>query len=102
MAPYLKQRQAVVMDNLGAHKPKRISSLIEERGCELLYLSPYSPDYNPTEERFAKIKALVRKVRARSREALLEAIGEALSALSVHDARGFFEHAVYRSLAQLL
>jgi transposase len=67
-----------------------------------LYLPPYSPDYNPIEEAFSKIQALVRKVGARSREALLEAIGEALSAVSVHDAQGYFEHAGYRSLGQLL
>jgi transposase len=84
LTPQLKQGQVVVMGNLDAHKPKRISSLIEERGCELLYLPPYSPDYNPIEEAFSKIKALVRRVGARSREALLEAIGEALSAVSVH------------------
>jgi transposase len=102
LAPHLKQGQVVVMDNLGAHKPKRIEELIKERGCELLYLPPYSPDYNPIEEAFSKIKALLRKVGARSREALVEAIGEALSAVSVHDARGFFEHAGYRSSGQLL
>jgi transposase len=102
LAPHLKQGQMVVMDNLGAHKPKRIEELIKERGCELLYLPPYSPDYNPIEEAFSKIKALLRKVGARSREALVEAIGEALSAVSVHDARGFFEHAGYRSSGRLL
>ncbi len=48
----------VVMDNLGAHRPKRIRELIEQRGCELLYLPSYSPDYNPIEEAFAKIKNL--------------------------------------------
>jgi transposase len=90
------------MDNLGADKPERIKELIKERGCELLYLPPYSPDYNPIEEAFSKVKALLRKVGARSREALVEAIGEALTAVSVHDARGFLEPAGYRSLGQLL
>ena len=65
----------MVMDNLGAHRPKRIRELIEQRGCELLYLPAYSPDYNPIEEAFAKIKNLLRKAAARSKEALVEAIG---------------------------
>jgi len=86
------------MDNLSSHKGERVRQLIEERDCELLNLPPYSPDFNPIEEAFSNIKALVRKVAARSREALLEAIGEALSAVSVHDAQGFFENAGHRSL----
>ena len=59
----------MIMDNLGAHRPKRIGELIEERGCELLYLPSYSPDYNPIEEAFAKIKHLLRKAAARTRGA---------------------------------
>ena len=76
--------------------------LIEHRGCELLYLPPYSPDLNPIEEAFGKIKGLLRKAEARTREALVEAMGRVLSAVSKHDARGFFEHCGYRPLAQLL
>jgi transposase len=102
LAPSLKDDQIVVMDNLGAHRPKRVRELIEERGCELLYLPAYSPDYNPIEEAFAKIKNLLRNAAARTKEALVEAIGEALSAVSAQDARGFFEHAGYRSSAHLL
>lgn len=60
-----------MMDNLGAHRPVRIRELIEERGCELLYLPPYSPDYNPIEEAFSKIKAILRRTAARSKEALV-------------------------------
>lgn len=96
LVPELRVGQIVVMDNLGAHKPKRIGELIEERGCELLYLPPYSPDYNPMEEAFAKIKHLLRKAAARSKEALMDALGAALCAVSPTDARGFFEHAGYR------
>ena len=92
----------MVMDNLGAHRPKRVRELIEQRGCELLYLPSYSPDYNPIEEAFAKIKNLLRQAAARSKEALVEAIGAALSAVSAQDARGFFEHAGYRPTGQLL
>src|SRR3712207_6911932 len=67
-----------VMDNLSSHKGGRIKELIEERGCKLVYLPPYSPDLNPIEEAFAKLKALLRKAGARTREALIEAIGRAL------------------------
>jgi transposase len=102
LAPSLRARQIVAMDNLGAHRPKRVRELIEERGCELVYLPAYSPDYNPIEEAFAKIKNLLRKAAARSKEALVEAIGEALSAITAADARGFFEHAGYRPTGHLL
>ncbi len=68
----------------------------------MLYLPAYSPDYNPIEEAFAEIKNLLRKAAARSKEALVGAIGAALSAVTVADARGFFEHAGYRPLGQLL
>jgi transposase len=67
----------------------------------LLYLPSYSPDFNPIEEAFAKIKGLIRKAEARSRESLLEAIGAAISALSAEDARGFFEHCGCRAAVQL-
>ena len=102
LAPSLKEGQLVVMDNLGAHRPKRVRELIEARDCQLIYLPSYSPDYNPIEEAFAKIKDLLRKAAARTKEALVEAIGVALSAVSAQDARGFFEHAGYRTTGQLL
>jgi transposase len=102
LAPKLKPGQVVVMDNLSAHKPKRVMELIEGRGCRLLYLPSYSPDYNPVEEAFSKIKNLLRKTGARTREALVEAMGAALSAVSPEDARGFFAHAGYRLAGQPL
>jgi transposase len=102
LLPSLRPGQIVVMDNLGAHRPKRIGELIEQQGCELLYLPAYSPDYNPIEEAFSKIKNLLRKAVARSKEALIEAIGAALSAVTATDARGFFEHAGYRPVGQTL
>jgi transposase len=101
LAPALRRGQVVVMDNLSAHKGERVEELIEGRGCELLYLPSYSPDFNPIEEAFSKIKGLIRKAEARSPEALLEAIGTAISALSAQDARSFFEHCGYRAAAQL-
>jgi transposase len=102
LVPTLRTGQIVVMDNLSAYKPKRVRQLIEERGCELIYLPPYSPDLNPVEEAFSKIKNLLRKVAARSKEALEEAMGWALSAVSSEDARGYFEHAGYRRTGHLL
>ncbi len=102
LAPSLRPGQVVVMDNLSAHKGSRVRELVEERGCELLYLPPYSPDLNPIEEAFAKLKGLLRKAGARTREALLEAMGRALEAVTAQDARGFFEHRGYRAKAQLL
>ena len=101
LLPVLRAGQTVVMDNLGAHRPKRIRELIEARDCELLYLPAYSPDYNPIKEAFSKIKSLLRKAAARSKEALLDALGVALSLVSPTDACGFFEHAGYRPAGQL-
>ncbi len=86
----------IVLDNLGAHKGDKVRKLIEERGCEVLYLPPYSPDLNPIEEAFSKVKGLLRRSQARTREAFLEAMGQALSAITPRDARGFFEHCGYR------
>jgi transposase len=102
LIPELEEGQVVVMDRLPAHKPRRVRELIERRGCELLYLPGYSPDYNPIEEAFSKIKQILRRAAARTREALVEAMGRALSAVSSQDARSFFEHAGYRPTGQLL
>ena len=102
LAPRLRHRQIVVVDNLGAHKSERARELIEERGCQLLYLPPYSPDFNPIEEAFSKIKEALRKAGARTREALIEALGVAISAVTARDARGFFEHGGYHLPVQLL
>jgi transposase len=102
LAPSLRPGQVVVMDNLSSHKGGRVRELVEGRGCDLLYLPPYSPDLNPIEEAFAKLKALLRKTGARTREALVEAMGRALDAVTASDARGFFEHRGYRATAQLL
>jgi transposase len=95
LAPALRRGQVVVMDNLTAHKGERLRELIERRGCTLLYLPPYSPDLNPIEEAFSKIKGTLRKAEVRTREALVEAMGTAISAISTRDASGFFEHCGY-------
>ncbi len=90
------------MDNLSAHKGGRVKEIVEGRGCELVYLPPYSPDLNPIEQAFSKVKGLMRKAEARTREALVEAMGWALDALTSRDARGFFGHCGYRTVDQLL
>jgi transposase len=102
LAPALRPGQVVVMDNLGAHRPKRVRELIEERGCELVYLPAYSPDLNPIEKALSKIKDILRKIRARTKDALIEAMGLTLGAVSAKDAGGFFAHCGYRALAQQL
>jgi len=102
LAPSLRRGQIVVVDNLGAHKGAKVRELIEERGCQLLYLPPYSPDFNPIEEAFSKIKGALRRAGARTREALIEALGAAISAVTARDARGFFEHGDYHVPVQLL
>ncbi len=102
LASSLKRGQIVMLDNLSAHKGERVKELIEERGCQLLYLPPYSPDFNPIEEAFSKIKGALRKTGARTREALIEALGVAISAITARDARGFFEHGGYHLPVQFL
>ena len=102
LAPALKPGQVVVMDNLGAHRSKRVRELIESMGCELIYLPSYSPDLNPIEEALSKIKHILRNIGARTKEALIEAMGRALAAVSTHDVRGFFVNCGYRAPAQQL
>ncbi len=89
------------MDNLSAHKGGRVREIVEGVGCELLYLPPYSPDLNPIEEAFSKVKHLLKKIGARGKEALIEALGAAISAVGSRDGCAFFEHCGYRSSVQL-
>ena len=101
LAPALEEGQVVVMDRLGAHRTKKVRELMEGRGAELLWLLPsYSPDLNPIEEAFSKVKGLLRKAGARTREALVEAIGAALSAVVPEDVARWFAHCAYGSEAQ--
>jgi transposase len=94
-APTLEKGQ-VVLDGLGAHRPQRIRELIEAKGADLVLLPSYSPELkNPIEEAFSKIKHLVRREGASVREALVEAIGRALAAVTAEDAAGWFAHAGY-------
>jgi transposase len=102
LAPTLKERQIVVMDKLGAHRGEKVRELIEARGAQLWFLPSYSPDLNPIEEAFSKIKALLKKKAARTKEALLEAIAEALRAVTPKDTQGWFAHCGYDIEAQYL
>ena len=102
LAPSLRPGRVVVMDNLSSHKGAQVREPIEGRGCELMYLPPYSPDLNPIEEAFAKLKALLRRAAARTHEALIEAMDRALEPVTAGDARGFFEYRGYRAKAHLL
>jgi transposase len=102
VVPALGEGDVVVMDNLSVHRSEWVAQMIEGAGAQILYLPPYSPDFNPIEEAFSKIKNLLRKAGARVREALVEAIGEALSEVTEVDARAFFEHCGYREAVQLL
>jgi transposase len=95
LAPSLKAGQIILMDNLSVHTSKWVRELIESRGCQLWLLPSYSPDFNPIEEAFSKVKNLLRKMKARTLEALFEATAQALLAVSADDARGYFEHRGY-------
>jgi transposase len=94
LAPSLREAQ-VVLDRLGAHRTDRVEELVQARGAHLVFLPSYSPDMNPIEEAFSKIKHLVRKEGARVREALVEAIARALAAVTPEDTAGWFAHAGY-------
>ena len=102
LAPSLREGQVVVMDNLGAHRPKRIKEFIEARGAELVFVPSYSPDLNPIEQAFSKIKNILRKLGACTHEALLEEMEEALSAITPGNAAGWFEHCGYHVEVQYL
>lgn len=95
LAPALSPGQIVVMDNLASHKVAGIRMAIEACGAELLYLPPYSPDLNPIEMLFAKLKALIRKAAARTRETLWSAVADALKCFAPPECRNYFAHAGY-------
>jgi transposase len=102
LAPSLREGQVVVLDGLGAHRTQKVRELVEGRGADVVFLPSYSPDMNPIEEAFSKIKHLVRKAGARVREELVEAIARALAAVTPEDAAGWFAHAGYRPQDQPL
>ncbi len=95
LAPTLQPGQIVVVDNLRAHHRERARAAIEARGAELWFLPSYSPDLNPIEEAFSKVKTLLRRAAARTHEALVAAIWAALAAITPRDAAGWFTHCGY-------
>jgi transposase len=100
LAPTLRPGQVVVVDNLSAHKADRIRQAIAARHCQLHFLPPYSPDFTPIEQAFSKIKAILRGLGARTKEALQEAVRLAIEAITRHDAAAWFAHAGYALPAQ--
>jgi transposase len=95
LVPTLKPGDVVVMDNLSVHKVQGIEAMIGEAGATLIYLPPYSPDWSPIEPCWSKIKTWLRSTKARSREALDDALAKIISKISNSDARGWFAHCGY-------
>jgi transposase len=95
LAPTLQPGQIVGLDNLRQHKSGRVRELIEARGASIWFLPTYSPDFNPIEEAFSKVKTLLRSAAARVHETLVAAIWAALAAVTPTDAQGYFAHAGY-------
>jgi len=95
LAPELKPGDVVILDNLPAHKGSRGREAIEAAGASVLYLPPYSPDFNPIENAFAKLKALLRKAAERTVEGLWAAIGRLLDAFTPAECANYFEAAGY-------
>jgi transposase len=96
LGPTLRSGQIVLLDNLSAHKSSRLRDLLAARGCRLWYLPSYSPDFSPIELAIAKIKAELRRVGARTREALEAAVAQALTHMLPNEARAFFIHCGFR------
>ncbi len=97
LAPGLVSGRIVVMDNLSVHTSGWVRELIEEKGCELWLPPPYSPDFNPVEQAFPKVKNLMRRAKARTLQALFEAATQAIRAVTGEDARGYFGHCDYKT-----
>lgn len=95
LLPTLRPGQIVICDNLSVHKRADIRALIEDAGYSYIFLPAYSPDFNPIEQAFSKLKAALRRAQARSQDALDTAIKEALTTITPADARGWFAHAGY-------
>jgi len=93
--PQLQVGDVVVMDNLSAHKVDGVGDLITARGAELLYLPPYSPDFNPIEQCWSKVKQILRSLKARTAETLEQAVAQALAAITPANAQAWFAHCGY-------
>lgn len=100
LLPTLRPGQVVVWDNLSAHKSSRARAAIEAVGCEVVFLPAYSPDFNPIEQAFSKLKAGLRRAGERTPAGLWEAIGNGLEQITSQDAHGWFSHAGYPTTGQ--
>jgi len=96
LGPRLEAGEVVILDNLPAHKVAGVRALIEARGAQLLYLPPYSPDFNPIEQAWSKIKELLRALKARTLPLLDDAVTAALAAITPDNAVAWFRHCGYR------
>ena len=96
LVPTLRPGDIIIMDNLACHKTAEVARLVAAAGAEVRYLPAYSPDLNPIERLFSKLKAWLRKAKARTVEALIAAMGEALRAIRPSDIAGWFTHSGYR------
>lgn len=94
LCPALNPGDVVVMDNLSSHKIKGVRQLIEKAGAEVLYLPPYSPDLNPIEKAWSKLKQFLRSAKARTKEALEAAITEAIRLITPENANAWFNHCI--------
>lgn len=92
LTPVLREGQVVVMDNLGAHHHSEVQELLEATGALLVFLPPYSPDLNPIELMFSKLKAAMRALAERTKQGVLNALRIALDAVTTSDAQGWFQH----------
>ena len=95
LVPTLAAGDIVIMDNLGSHKGAAVRAAIEHVGAKLLFLPPYSPDLNPIEQVFAKLKALLRKAAARSLDTLWHAVGQLLQHFEPNECANYIENAGY-------
>jgi transposase len=95
LAPLLRPGQVLVLDNLPAHRSPRVDELVASAGATVIRLPPYSPDFDPIEMAISKVKAMLRKIAARTVEALIDAIGESLASVSAQDAVNYIRHCGY-------
>lgn len=99
LVPNLCPDDIVVMDNLSAHKNAHVRELIEAAGCELLFTPPYSPEFNPIEEAWAKLKDIIRRAETRSRDAFDSAVAHAINQVQRTDISGWFGYAGYKLIS---
>jgi transposase len=96
LGPRLRRGDVVVLDNLNVHKASQIAQVATQRGAQVLWLPPYSPDFSPIEQCWSKVKTLLRAAKARTREELEKALAQAINRVTKSDIRGWFRHCGYK------